>query len=94
MDFPLALTIAAFSLGLAAIQTVINYMSWKYPHVEPRPVVSPVYQATAKDFVGRLLEDDEFCKNYREEIKNELLKRRQLINSVLEQMYPDAQCYE
>ena len=25
MDFPIALTIAAFSLGLAAIQTVINY---------------------------------------------------------------------
>lgn len=90
MDFPIALTIAAFSLGLAAIQTVINYMSWKYPHVEPRPAVAHITNpTTAKDFVGRLLEDDEFGKTYREEIKTELLKRRQTINTVLEQMYPD-----
>ena len=90
MDFPIALTIAAFSLGLAAIQTVINYMSWKYPHAVPRPAVAPITnQATAKDFVGHLLDDDEFGKTYREEIKTELLKRRQTINTILEQMYPD-----
>ena len=90
MDFPISLTIAAFSLGLAAIQTVINYMSWKYPHAVPRPAVAPLTnQATAKDFVGHLLDDDEFGKTYREEIKTELLKRRQTINTILEQMYPD-----
>ena len=90
MDFPISLTIAAFSLGLAAIQTVINYMSWKYPHAVPRPTVAPITnQATAKDFVGHLLDDDEFGKTYREEIKTELLKRRQTINTILEQMYPD-----
>ena len=90
MDFPIALTIAAFSLGLAAIQTVINYVSWKYPHAVPRPAAAPITnQATAKDFVGHLLDDDEFGKTYREEIKTELLKRRQTINTILEQMYPD-----
>ena len=90
MDFPISLTIAAFSLGLAAIQTVINYMSWKYPPAVPRPAVAPITnQTTAKDFVGHLLDDDEFGKTYREEIKTELLKRRQTINTILEQMYPD-----
>ena len=90
MDFSLALAITAFGVGLAAIQTVITYMSWKYPHAVPRRPVAPITnQTTAKDFVGHLLNDDEFGKTYREEIKTELLKRRQTINTILEQMYPD-----
>lgn len=89
MDFPLGEIITAVGIGMTAIQTIIGYMSWRYPRTTPIPSPNRPRVENARDFVGLMLDDNSYNKIYREEVKAELLRKRDEINSILDSMYPD-----
>lgn len=80
LDFPIMEIMTAASLGFMTIQT---FLQWDKKNKTNSNVIP------TKDRVSRMLEDLEFFKNNPTEIKNELKRRKESINSAYKKLFPE-----
>lgn len=88
MNFEWGDIVSLITIGFMAIQTVIVYVSWKYPR-KPDTKVSNCFEPITDpenkipDYVAMMLEDTRYGKDLKKEIIEELQKNKKLLNVLL-----------